>query len=390
MLNRDLFACKLNALGEKLFFSHEHQKPLAFEVWKRITQDESFKKRTKQAKSSFLIPDWDENLDSVFCGKSELKEYAVLAVDGSQIYPDRHLSGINCLLINTGGCLLEYGHNSKVSFFSEPSIFLPEQLSQNISQKGDVAFSVDLVDLTREAFEFNVAFDKSLAYTKAYPEIPFACLVDGSIIFWHLEGKPQEVRDYFLNEYLNSLQKFYEHSILVAGYISFPKSKELINLVRLGLCRFSCAQCIECHRDQDIFPCKDVDHVLDTQLCRYFLQKAQRTTLFYSNSNITEYYPAHLKPCFFYLDVGAEIIRIECPRWVAHNPASIEQICSIVLDQATKGYGYPVVLAEAHEQAVIKGGDRDFFYHALCKKSLDANQRVIMSPKSIKKRMMGI
>jgi NurA-like 5'-3' nuclease len=33
-----------------------------------------------------------------------------------------------------------------------------------------------------------------------------------------------------------------------------------------------------------------------------------------------------------------------------------------VLDQAVRGLGYPVVLAEAHEKAVVSGGDRESFW----------------------------
>ena len=33
----------------------------------------------------------------------KLEDYSVLAVDGSQIYPDRNMPGSSCFLINIGG-----------------------------------------------------------------------------------------------------------------------------------------------------------------------------------------------------------------------------------------------------------------------------------------------
>ena len=71
----------------------------------------------------------------------------------------------------------------------------------------------------------------------------------------------------------------------------------------------------------------------------------------------------HLVPHFFYMDVGAEIVRIEIPAWIARDEQKINTVAQIILNQSIKGRGYPVALAEAHEQAVVKGPDREFFYH---------------------------
>jgi hypothetical protein len=60
------------------------------------------------------------------------------------------------------------------------------------------------------------------------------------------------------------------------------------------------------------------------------------------------------------------------------------------LDQCNKGRGYPVVLAEAHEQAVVKGADRDFFYSVITKIGIEENKRILVSQKSAKKRRMSI
>jgi hypothetical protein len=48
------------------------------------------------------------------------------------------------------------------------------------------------------------------------------------------------------------------------------------------------------------------------------------------------------------------------------------------------------VLAEAHEQAVVKGPDRELFYQLVNKLGIEQKQRIFCSQKSIKKRRMGI
>lgn len=61
-----------------------------------------------------------------------------------------------------------------------------------------------------------------------------------------------------------------------------------------------------------------------------------------------------------------------------------------MLDQACKGNGYPVAIAEAHEQAVVKGPDRDFFYLLINKLAYDEKKRMSLSQKSMKKRVSVI
>jgi hypothetical protein len=65
-------------------------------------------------------------------------------------------------------------------------------------------------------------------------------------------------------------------------------------------------------------------------------------------------------------------------------------ITKIVVDQVKKGYGYPVALAEAHEQAVVKGPDRDFFYHLITKLGIEQRRRTTVSFKSAKKRSVAV
>jgi hypothetical protein len=213
-------------------------------------------------------------------------------------------------------------------------------------------------------------------------------LIDGTIIFWMLEGKAPEVRAQFLKEYLQAFEQLYVQRIVYAGYISMPKSREVMSLVKLGLCRFTVANCIPCHAVYDTFPCKVVDSLLDTHLMQQLLESGQRSPLFETASSIAQEYPVYAKPWFCYLNVGHEIARLEMPAWVAQDEALVARLCAVALDQADKGLGYPVVLAEAHEQAVIKGADRDFFYQLIQKMGMQHNRMVHASLKSMTKRSM--
>lgn len=235
----------------------------------------------------------------------------------------------------------------------------------------------EMVDCLRQ--EYELAGGVRLSSAESTPEQQLV-LFDGSLIFWHLAGQSEEVKKRYMLSYCQLLEQFYNNKTMVAWYISLPKSKELVNIVR-------CAAAV----DKQFCTQQDqLAHVLDTTLASFFLTPSTRTTVFKSAHEICNEYPAHLQPYFFYMHVGTEIARIEIPAWIAADTAAVDAIARLSMDQALKGRGYPVVLAEAHEQAVVKGPDRDFFYQLITKMSIEQQQRLMLSQKSMKKRGLNI
>ena len=167
---------------------------------------------------------------------------------------------------------------------------------------------------------------------------------------------------------------------MFASYISSSKSKELINLIRLQLCDF----------DESNEAYKKVDHLTDTNIASFFLNPFERTTVFQNHSTISASYPDLIKPYFFYLHNGDEVGRVEIPAWIAQDNQKVDLVAQLILDQCKKGYGYPVAIAEAHEQAVIKGPDREFFYQLVNRIGIKQKRSVRPSIKSMKKRRMGV
>jgi NurA domain. len=173
----------------------------------------------------------------------------------------------------------------------------------------------------------------------------------------------------------------YRKNIPFASYISAPKSRELVNLIKLYLCNGNVS-------NQESY--KPVEYLVDTTIASFFIVDGQRTGVFRNHSPISEEYPDVVHPYFFYLHVGTEIGRVEIPAWIAQDSNLTDQVASIIYDQAIKGRGYPVAIAEAHEQAVVKGPDRDFFYHLIAKMSLERKRKMGYSQKMVKKLGMGI
>jgi len=379
MLNRAKLIKELQRVSDKLFTDDFMQSEFTRSVWQKIADDPTFAHKIRQLNVPWPVPSWCGRLDDLFPVDQTIEKYRVLAVDGSQIYPDKH-QGSACCLINVGSVQLSYGVAEKpVQLDSEPTVFAgDEDADLNESPQ-------ELVNCRRQEFEFCAGLQHSKTVNK--PDAPSIFLFDGSLIFWHLESKDKEVKQTFLVSYLDALNQFYEQKMLLAGYISLTKSKELVGLVRIALTELA-----HDYGFTDISKevVQAVERMSDSQIVRFFLDPCTRTTVFKNHAKITSCYPVCLHPHFFYLHVGNEIVRVEIPAWIAQDQHTVDLVARMILNQAIKGAGYPVALAEAHEQAVVKGPDRDFFYHLVKKIGMTRKRRQIFSQKVRNKRGIRI
>jgi len=71
---------------------------------------------------------------------------------------------------------------------------------------------------------------------------------------------------------------------------------------------------------------------------------------------------------------------------VAKDESLLNLTHSLVLDQCRRGQGYPVALAEAHEQAVVTGVDRETFWQLVESSLVDEHLPTPTSAKSQSKR----
>ncbi|MCL5874885.1 MAG: DNA double-strand break repair nuclease NurA [Candidatus Dependentiae bacterium] len=376
MLNRSELLHQLEQISSSLFVDHSSEYDIAHHVWERIAADPLFIHKTKSAAPSLALPAWEGNLAQAIPVPTNNCAYHLFSVDGSQIYPDKH-QGTNCFLINIGMVELLYGSTERRPFIhaTHPYLFL-EDTDEEL-----FPFTTDLVNCRRQEYELRAALEAAKVVAAKPLSVPSLLLFDGSLIFWHLDSYDLSLKQTFLSCYLALLQQLYDQRVLVASYISLPKGKELVNLVRFAL-------------QEGMIPGYDenttIDHVVDSTITHSFLTMHTRSIVFKNNASISKLYPDFLHPHFFYLHVGDEIGRVEIPAWVAQDEDMVNQVARIILDQSIKGRGYPVALAEAHEQAVIKGPDRDFFYHLIYKLGFERKKRFNLSQKSIKKRGIGI
>lgn len=368
MLNHELLCVQLQQMSldyqKKLISDKQH----AAALWSKITKDDSFQQKLQLIKIKRQLPSWQGQLQQVHKVNTDYFEYSVLGVDGSQIYPDRH-QGFPCYVLNIGTVIFHYGEKSCAILSSQPFLMTP--LDE------DIFHSQELVNCQRTAFEFNYGFEKAREIQNSQ-QIQIPVLFDGSLIFWHLFHKDEITKQRFIKEYMVILEQFYIQRLSYVSYISLPKSRELIAILQA-------AQTLPEYIDSNC----SFDSLVDADIVAFFLKPYERTILFIHHDTFS--LPHFLHTCFFYFHNGVEIVRIEVPYWIAKDEVMLEHIATIVANQSIKGNGYPVCLAEAHEQAVVSTIDREYFYAILEKSLLKKNGFSMgISQKNIHKRNVGI
>ncbi|MEH2263671.1 DNA double-strand break repair nuclease NurA [Nostoc sp.] len=309
------------------------------------------------------------------------KIHTVIATDGSQIAPNHHEIAY-CYLLNIGRVVLHYGQNRHPLLDSLPEVFYrPEDLY--MSRQWGIR-TEEWMSFRRTASEATVLAELACA---AKGEAPALAMVDGSLIYWFLEQLPMDARDRILPPILEAWQQMRDAQIPLMGYLSASRSIETMNFLRLLACPHPVPDCkTYCPNQLEKVACKIFEQLRDTSVWATRLKPGQRSTLWRSNSPILELY-GDQTIYFCYVHVGTEIARIEVPAWVAENVTMLDQALGLMLAQVQKGYGYPVAIAEAHNQAVVKGGDRARFFALLEQQMIKAGlKNVGTSYKEARKR----
>lgn len=314
--------------------------------------------------------------------------HSVFATDGSQIAPSHHEIAY-CYLINVGRVMLHYGQNLHPLLDSLPEVYYrPEDLY--ISKQWGIR-TEEWLGYRRSVLEAEYLAEMACGWVNppgAHHE-PNLAMVDGSLVYWFLDGLAYEARDLILVPIQEAWEQLRSARIPLMGYISASRSVEGVNFLRLHNCTFEKPNCtLNCSDlEGKRAPCQIIEPLRDTTLWGQNLEPGQRGPLWQSSSRILELYNEAQRIYFCYVNVGTEMARVEVPAWVVEDQALLNQALSIMLGQVSKGFGYPIALSESHNQAVIRGGDRVRFFALLEQQMIKVGlQNVGTSYKEARKR----
>ncbi|MEO0770080.1 MAG: DNA double-strand break repair nuclease NurA [Cyanobacteria bacterium J06649_4] len=300
--------------------------------------------------------------------------HTVISSDGSQISPSHHEIAY-CYLLNISRVIIHYGQSRYPILDSIPEvIYRPEDLYASrqwgirtdewMGHKRTAAEAIMLGELGAPDDQLSLLSDNPPLH-KNKAAVPTLAMTDGSLIYWFLEQMPAAARDEILLPVLAAWDRLRQARVPVMGYISASRSGEALNFLRLQACPYDEPDCLtHCEDDRSQTPCQTFSPLRDVTLWSTSLAPGERGPLWKSSADILSCYGEHAV-YFCYVHVGAEVARVEFPQWVIEDSELLDLALSLMLAQVQKGFGYPVALAEAHNQAVVRGGDRTRFFTLL-------------------------
>lgn len=351
---------------------------------------DKLKRKIKASKTTWLVADLVSGIADRYPPPPTPTDFIVVATDGSHIDVDRHRT-TRCYLINIGAAILHYGAESRATLDSFPCLYSQEEdlvITSPESKAREQPIEGVLLGIKR-AVEECCQLARLVAQLPG--DRPILALLDGSLILWGLEGYPEFVTEALLERglfpCLDELKTLSQNrQLALASYISFPRSTDVVNVLRVALCPYDPADCDRYCSTKKEKDCDAVAGVQDRELFVHLLAEGERSALFISQSSVVRKHYGEHEVYFFYLRVGEEIARVEIPRWVAENKELVNLTHALVLDQCRRGQGYPVALSEAHEQAVVTAADKESFWQLVESLCLEAKMPTPTSAKSQSKR----
>ncbi|MEM1118266.1 MAG: DNA double-strand break repair nuclease NurA [Bacteroidota bacterium] len=352
----------------------------------RQAEDRAHAARLEAAQAALAdcAPDWQALAEAAATGKGPLRAVpterpdarlgaaprppivTVVATDGSQIFPDRHVEP-SCYLLNVGRVALHYGTLDAPLIAAEPALRYHAEdlaeLAEDDPEASPLDVSTEVVSALRDELELRWLFETAAA--ERYGSRPVVALADGTLIRWMLRGmKNRRLEDRLLDRYVAELDRFRAAGLPVASYVSRPNNAEVVNLLRL-------------HLGEDDWAAGpgSLRGLLDRHLFEATLAEGERSAVFLSRSGVLKRYGDHRIVAFYVRGCG-EVGRVEMPEWVAAQPEWLDLVHAIVLDQCEKGGGYPIILQEAHQRAVVRMQEKEVFYRILARQARGAGGAV--------------
>ena len=351
-------------------------------------------KKIDASKTTWLVAGLVEGLDRRYPALPLPPEFTVIASDGSHIDVDRHRS-VRCYLINTGGVVLHYGTEPDAILDSQPVIYAEDEdmvIAPPDGKGREQPVEGGLLGIKRGVEECRRLAELAVEQPADSPAL---ALLDGSLIRWGLEAYPEFVSDILLHKgfltYLEQMRKLNkDRKLAPASYISLPRSADVVNALKVSVCPRdmvdSDRDCVECPTKE----CEALSGIQDRELFAGVLGPGERSALFVSQSSVVKKHYGEHTVHFFYLRLEDEIARVEIPQWVARDESLLNLTHTLVLDQCKRGHGYPVALAEAHEQAVVTGVDREDFWQLVDSLLVEEHLPTLTSGKDMSKRTRWI
>ncbi|MEM7336432.1 MAG: DNA double-strand break repair nuclease NurA, partial [Chloroflexota bacterium] len=295
--------------------------------WSRI--EEALRYAAKKADEKFYRSagplDDSEPLNTAVSPPPPPELATIIAVDGSQILPDRH-AAYQYYLVNVGGIVYHHGQGKQPDIFSIPTLVYPDE-----DKIDEFDFSSGDVSIERDEAEIQMLAKQSVKHR--HLEGPMLSLLDQRLLYWPI-GSAGEAENSVVTEWNKHMASMHAADALLAGYIDRPGTSYVTTLLRS----------LEGLKD-DFFDWKSLGKrsatggITDRDLFSQILGPGQRSRVFVNisppNQQFSAIDPSH-EICFFYLNPTTsdrQIARVDIPRWVADDAEAVTAVHSLIVSQ---------------------------------------------------------
>lgn len=319
---------------------------------------EALRERTRAANPGWLVAELREPPARSYEAPARPTPLTVVATDGSQIFPDRHVEP-TCYLLNVSRIAFHYGTLERPLMEAVPDFRYRKEALDGLVDDFLASTTAETVSALRDEHELAALLD--VAQEARVAGRPLLALADGTLIRWMLRGmRNPMLAQQLIERYTRTLAGFREQRIPLCAYISMPGNTEVVNLLRVFAGECETPPSVE----------ETLEGLVDRHLFEHTLRPGERSAVFESASHIQREYQEQDRICYFYVHTGgtrgtAEVARVEVPAWVTSEAALLDLVHATVLSECEKGHGYPMILAEAHERAVVRAQERELFYRMI-------------------------
>ena len=289
-----------------------------------------------------------ENLTTRLQADSSPEAATLIAIDGSQIVPDRH-EALTFGLINVGAVSMRVNSAAAPEVFTESELLYEEELRNrdgSILDEGGIALRRDARERAR------------LLELARRVEGPVVTLTDGPVELWGAKD-PSNAGNYqkALQQYLDDLDQLNALGVTLGGYVDKPAADLVVRLLEVALAT-----------DEDLKKLSEYHPLLgatDRWLFGRLLRPGERSAVFVLQSSSRARYTGARAIHFFYLNVGLKghpsVARVEFPQWVADDPQKLALLHAILMQQSLLlgAKPYPYILHRAHETAKVTFDEKE-------------------------------
>lgn len=286
------------------------------------------------------------------------EDVSLIAVDGSQIYPDRHGPALY-FLINIGVIVLRQGTGEAPLVATRPQLFYREEDLYNEDLE---LLHPQAINDQRELEEMRELARWAAAERKHWGDDLdrlILAMTDGPLLTWTREEQKGEAKargQARIEAYLRAMAAIQATGAIPLGYVARPRSANVLRLLHV-------AQLPDSEITQANVRASRYQALTDTALFAD-LRPNERSALFSSTAQANEqdFRRAGQAIAFFYLNVSRHeheprIARVDIPIWATRLEGMVDRVHRAIYQDA-EGSGYPYVLIRAHELALVTYQER--------------------------------